>query len=402
MAADVRRVVIIVLDGLGVGATPDAAVYSDGGADTLGHIRAVTRDFSLPNLSSLGLYRLLNPPVSAPQPVGAYGRMRERSQGKDTTTGHWELAGVVVERPFPTYPRGFPQDVIGEFERRIGTRTLGNCTASGTEIIQRLGPEHVRTGYPIVYTSADSVFQIAAHETVVPLERLYALCREARAMLGAPPFEAHRVARVIARPFTGDATAGFVRTPNRRDFSVEPDGVTVLDRAAADGVRVVGIGKIEDIFARRGITNVVHTTTNDADVTATVHALQAYGDRRTIVFANLVDFDMLWGHRRDPAGYYRGLQAFDRRLPEIQTAMRDGDLLVVTADHGNDPTFTRHTDHTREYVPLLCWSCAPGFRAGVDLGVRESFADVAATVARHLGVPWGGAGCDLWDEVFTL
>jgi phosphopentomutase len=316
------------------------------------------------------------------EPLGAYGRLTEISPGKDTTTGHWELMGVPLERPFPTYPDGFPKDLISEFERRIGRRILGNYPASGTVIIQELGAEHVRSGKPIVYTSADSVFQIAAHEEVIPVDELYRYCQIARELLTGE----HAVGRVIARPFVGEP-GNFTRTERRKDFSLTPPKDTLLDVLKADGTAVMGVGKIEDIFAHRGLTQSSHTLNNMAGVDAVLGFMATDADG--LVFANLVDFDMLYGHRNNPRGYADALEEFDIRLPEIKTALCKGDVLMLTADHGNDPT-TPSTDHSRERVPILV--TGPQVRRGTDLGTRDSFADVAASIADLLGVAWGGAG----------
>ncbi|MCU0722170.1 MAG: phosphopentomutase, partial [Planctomycetes bacterium] len=342
-----RRVFWIVLDGVGIGALPDAAAYGDAGADTLGHVIAA-RGLEAPALAGLGLARLARLPEPAGGVRGAWGRLVERSPGKDTTTGHWELAGLVLDRPFPVYPRGFPPEVLRPFEEAIGRPVLGNVAASGTEIIRLLGDEHAATGRPIVYTSADSVFQIACHESVVPPERLYDWCRIARGILAGP----HAVSRVIARPFEGPSGA-YVRTERRRDFSVPPPGDTLLDLLAARGLDVVGVGKIEDIFAGRGLTSARHTG-NNAEGTAELLRL-AGEDFRGLCFANLVDFDMLYGHRRDAEGFGRALEAFDRALPALLARLRPGDLLVLTSDHGNDPLHAG-SDHTRESVPLLAWA----------------------------------------------
>ena len=313
--------------------------------------------------------------------LGAYGRLTEVSAGKDTTTGHWELCGLILERPFPVYPDGFPPALMREFEAAIGRETLGNYPASGTEIIKDLGEEHLRTGKPIVYTSADSVFQVAAHEEVIPVEELYRICLSARELLRGE----HAVGRVIARPFVGRPGA-FRRTERRRDYSLVPPGETILDALKAAGREVVGIGKIEDIFAGQGLTESDHTGNNMAGVDAILRCLTTAGDG--LIFANLVDFDALYGHRNDVRGYADALEAFDRRLPEIFDRMDEGDVLVITADHGADPT-TPGTDHTRERVPILV--AGRPIRPGVDLGARASFADLAATVGDLLGVPWGGA-----------
>jgi phosphopentomutase len=374
MAAMFRRVFWIILDGLGIGALPDAGLYGDAGTDTLGHIVSA-RGLSAPFLAGLGLSRLAPLPSPPGGVRGAWGRLAERSPGKDTTTGHWELAGLVLEKPFPTYPQGFPPEVLDPFEKAIGRRVLGNVPESGTEILRRLGDEHVATGRPIVYTSADSVFQIACHEAVVPPGELYAICRTARGILAGP----HAVSRVIARPFEG-ASGAYVRTERRRDFSLPPPGDTLLDRLAARGFDVIGVGKIEDIFAGRGLTASVHTG-NNAEGTEEILRL-ARSDFRGLCFANLVDFDMLYGHRRDPEGFGRALEAFDRALPRLFEAMGGDDLLLLAADHGNDPLHPG-SDHTREYAPLLAWG--PRAAREAPLGTLP-MADVGATVAENFGV----------------
>lgn len=375
----VHRVVLIVLDSVGVGELRDAAGYGDAGSNTVGNLSRAVGGLVLPNLGMLGLgnlTRIVGVPPEA-RTLGAYGKMAEASAGKDTTTGHWELAGIYSPIPFPTYPHGFPAEVIDEFEQRIGRKTLGNYPASGTVIIQDLGEEHLRSGFPIVYTSADSVFQIAAHEQVIPLDDLYEMSRVALALLE----DGRRIARVIARPFLGEPGA-FIRTENRRDFSCPPPELTLLDRLVAAGYEVSAVGKIEDIFAHRGITRSVHTTNNMDGITQTVTYMRE--GHPGLIFTNLVDFDMLYGHRNDPRGYAAALQAVDFRLPEIMAAMEDSDVLIVTADHGCDPT-TPSTDHSREYVPLLVYGSH--IMPGVDVGVRQTFADVAATVAEWFGLP---------------
>ena len=378
------RIVIIVLDSAGVGELPDAGRYGDEGSSTLPHTARAVGGLRVPELEALGLGRIVSiegvRPLPAPR--GAYGKLAERSAGKDSTTGHWELLGVIVDRPFPTYPRGFPPDLIAAFERAIRTSTLGNEVASGTEIIARLGPEHQRTGYPIVYTSADSVFQVAAHEDVIPVQRLYEICLAARRLLTGP----HAVSRVIARPFVGSPGA-YTRTDRRRDFSLPPTAPTVLDAVTAQGLEVVGIGKISDLFAGRGVTRSIHTR-DDLDGMAQTGAAMT-STARGIIFTNLVDLDSKFGHRNDPAGYARDLEAIDAALPQVMGRVRPDDLVVITADHGNDPT-TGSTDHAREYVPVLFGG--PAVRGGVDLGVRSTFADVGATVADALGIPWEGPG----------
>lgn len=372
------RVVLIVLDGVGIGALPDAEAYGDTGANTLLHVAEACGGLCLPTLQALGLGNILPlpgvPPVKVP--TAGYGRMRERSAGKDTTTGHWELAGVLQAEPFPTYPQGFPPEIITAFRRETGLDPLGNVAASGTEILRRLGEEHLRSGRPIVYTSADSVFQIAAHEEIIPVERLYEICRIARRLL-----DPYRIGRVIARPFLGRCAADFKRTPRRHDFSLPPTAPTVLDRLAAAGCTVYGVGKIRDIFTGRGVTNYVYSENNADGMEKTLTALEQVG--RGLVFTNLVDFDMLYGHRLDGPGFGRALEAFDRWLPTLLAALADDDLLLITADHGCDPT-TAGTDHSREYVPLLAWHRR--LAGGQNLGERESFADVAATVAEAFGL----------------
>ena len=378
------RVIVIVLDSAGVGELPDAGRYGDEGSSTLPHTARAVGGLRVPELEALGLGRIVSiegvRPLPAPR--GAYGKLAERSAGKDSTTGHWELMGVIVDRPFPTYPRGFPPDLIAAFERAIRTSTLGNEVASGTEIIARLGPEHQRTGYPIVYTSADSVFQVAAHEDVIPVQRLYEICLTARRLLTGP----HAVSRVIARPFVGSPGA-YTRTDRRRDFSLPPTAPTVLDAVTAQGLEVVGIGKISDLFAGRGVTRSIHTR-DDLDGMAQTGAAMT-STARGIIFTNLVDLDSKFGHRNDPAGYARDLEAIDAALPQVMGRVRPDDLVVITADHGNDPT-TGSTDHAREYVPVLFGG--PAVRGGVDLRVRSTFADVGATVADALGIPWEGPG----------
>lgn len=375
----INRAIVIVLDSVGVGELPDAADYSDVGSNTLAHIAEAVDGLHLPNLAEMGIGNIVS--MRGVEPVASasacYGKMAERSAGKDTTTGHWELMGIVTEKPFPTYPHGFPPEVISEFERRIGRKVLGNKVASGTEIIQELGEEHIRSGRPIVYTSADSVFQIACHEDVVPVEELYEMCRIARNILTAP----HNVQRVIARPFTGNPGA-FVRTERRRDFALEPEGETLMDLIVSRGGEVIGIGKIEDIFAGRGVTKAVHASGNAECVKATLSAI--LNGEGTLVFTNLVDFDMLYGHRNDPTGYARALEDFDAAVPRLTESLRNEDVMIITADHGCDPT-TPSTDHSREYVPLLVYSRS--LAHGVDLGVRETFSDVACTLADLLNIP---------------
>ena len=380
----INRVILLVLDSVGAGAMPDAASFGDSGADTLGHIfERMGKTYSLPNLASLGLYNIIprKQPATQEKLSGAFGKMACASAGKDTTVGHWELAGNILKKPFPTYPKGFPKQIIEEFEKRIGTKTLGNKTASGTEIIKELGEEHIRTGYPIVYTSADSVFQVAAHESRFGLEKLYSACKAAREMLTGE----HAVARVIARPFTGEP-GNFKRTENRRDYSLSPAKKTILDLTAENGGTVVAVGKIKDIFNGRGITDVMATHSNN---TGMAYTLDAVSDKvpapgkKCLIFSNLVDFDMLWGHRRDVTGYAGALQEFDKFLPALLGKLLDEDILIITADHGCDPTYTAHTDHTREYVPLLVYG--KEVRKGASLGTRSTMADVAQTIADIFG-----------------
>jgi phosphopentomutase len=367
------RVVLLIFDSVGIGEMPDAAAYGDAGSDTLGHI-AASRPLRLPNLCALGLANIRPFPHLAPaaEPAGCYGRCALASPGKDTTTGHWEIAGIHLARPFPLYPHGFPPEVLGEFERRIGRRALGNCTASGTEIIERLGEEHLRTGRPIVYTSADSVFQVAAHEDVVPLAELYRMCETAREILRGP----HEVGRVIARPFTGSPGA-FVRDgAARHDYAVPPPAGMLLDRLAERGVPVWSVGKVAEVFLGRGIAHSIKTRNNDEGMSQTIAALGELP--RGLIFANLVDFDMLYGHRNDVAGYAAALEAADCRLAALTAALGGDGQLILTADHGNDPT-TPSTDHSREYVPLLIFG--PRAKRGVNLGTRATLADIGQSVA---------------------
>jgi phosphopentomutase len=386
------RICLIVLDSVGMGEMPDAAAWGDAGADTLGHI-CETRVVKLPHLQAWGLgnaHTLKNiPPVESPR--SAYGRCALRSNGKDTTTGHWEMAGIILEKAFPTYPQGFPPEIIDEFVRETKVPgILGNYAASGTEIVKELGAEHVRTGKPIVYTSADSVFQIAAHEGVIPVPRLYEICETARKILRGR----HEVGRVIARPFLGEPGA-FQRTENRHDYAVPPPHENLLETISGAGLSVVAVGKIASIYDSAGVTQDLPGKNNDQSIDQTIKALAA--DSRGLIFSNLVDFDMLYGHRRDPEGYARALEHFDARLPEITSAMRDSDLLIITADHGNDPTY-RGTDHTREYVPLLVYGSRS--RAGVNLGTRASLADIGQTVAQNFGLRLG-AGESFLSDVMT-
>ncbi|WP_010249887.1 phosphopentomutase [Acetivibrio cellulolyticus] len=373
-----KRAVIIVLDSVGMGELPDAEKYGDRGSNTLGNIASSVGDFSLPNLEALGLGNIDNMAgiKKSDKPCGCFGRMAEKSAGKDTTTGHWEISGVILKNPFPVYPDGFPKEVIDTFEKAINTKVIGNIAASGTEIIKMLGDQHVKTGYPIVYTSADSVFQIAAHEDVVPVEKLYEMCQKARDMLTGE----HAVGRVIARPFNG-TSGNYKRTERRRDFSLDPLGKTLLDYLKEKGQMVKAVGKIEDIFNRRGITDAVHTHNNMDGVDKTLDYLK--DSFEGLLFTNLVDFDMLYGHRNDIKGYANAMVEFDNRLPEILNALKDDDILFITADHGCDPT-TESTDHSREYVPLVVYGNK--IKSNINLGTRSSFSDIAATIAEYLGI----------------
>ena len=373
-----NRITLIVLDGAGIGEMPDAEAWGDKGSDTFGHILE-SRSVHLPNMQRYGLgnIRPLKGVSSLPEPQGSYGRCALLSNGKDTTTGHWEMAGIILEKAFPTYPNGFPQSIVDKFIRETGVPgILGNVPASGTEIIKELGAEHVKTAKPIVYTSGDSVFQIAAHEQIIPLRKLYEMCETARRMLDGP----NKVGRVIARPFLGEP-GGFYRTENRHDYAVPPPRENLLVSLADEGLDVVCIGKIASIYDSNGVTEDRTAKNNQQSIDQTIDALN--GDSRGLIFSNLVDFDMLFGHRRDTEGFAKALEHFDSRLPEIETAMRDDDLMIITADHGNDPTF-RGSDHTREYAPLLVFGKQA--RSGVDLGNRDSLADIGQTIADNFGL----------------
>ncbi|MGE0392778.1 MAG: phosphopentomutase [Vicinamibacterales bacterium] len=369
------RVFVVVLDSVGAGELPDAALYGDDGSDTLGNI-ARQVPLALPHLRSLGLDRVAAIGGVPGAARGAFGRMAEQSPGKDSVTGHWEMMGVVLDHPFPTFPQGFPAEVIAEFERRIGRRTIGNVVASGTAIIDALGAEHIRTGAPIVYTSADSVFQIAAHEGVIPVDEQYRICEAAFDLVG----RGMGVGRVIARPFVGEPGA-FTRTANRHDYALEPFGETVLDRLTAAGVPVLSVGKVSDLFAGRGVPRALHQASDAEGMAHLSEALETVD--RGLVFANLVDFDTQYGHRNDTPGYAANLERFDAWLGPVLDRLRPADLLVITADHGNDPT-TPSTDHSREYVPVL--AVGPRVPAGVDLGTRTTFADLGQTVAENFAV----------------
>ena len=384
----ITRVILIVMDSVGCGELADADLYDDQGSDTLGHI-ADAVPLRVPTLRSLGLGRVARIGGNAPAPIGAAGRMAEASPGKDSVTGHWELMGIVLDRPFPTFPQGFSKEIIAEFERRIGRTSIGNVVASGTEIIDALGPEHMRTGAPIIYTSADSVFQIAAHERIVPIDELYRYCDEAFDLVG----RGMGVGRVIARPFEGEP-GSFVRTSNRRDYALDPFEDTLLDRLSTAGQPVVGIGKIEDLFAGRGLTRAIHTRSDDHGMDVVMEELATTD--RGLIFVNLVDFDTKFGHRNDVPGYAGNLERFDARLAHLLPQLLPTDLLIVTADHGNDPA-TPSTDHSREHVPLLV--AGASVKAGVDLGTRTTFADVGQTLAEIFGLAPMAAGTSFLGEI---
>jgi phosphopentomutase len=381
------RVILIVLDGAGCGALPDAAAYGDAGSNTLGNVAAAV-PLRIGHLRTLGLGRLVPLDGDAAEPRGAYGRMGEVSAGKDSITGHWEMMGLRLTEPFATFPDGFPDDLIAQFEQRIGRRTLGNVAASGTAIIEQLGEEHLRSGSPIVYTSADSVFQIAAHEDVIPVPDLYRICETAFDLV-APL----RVARVIARPFRGTPGA-FVRTSNRHDYALPPAGETLLDRLTAAGIPVIAIGKINDLFAGRGIATAIPTTSDRDGMERLLQAMDRH--ERGLIAVNLVDFDTVYGHRNDVGGYAKNLESFDASLADVLRASRESDLLVITADHGNDPT-TPSTDHSREYVPLLV--SGRGVPPGIDLGTRLTFADLGQTIAANFGVGRLANGISFLEEI---
>ena len=390
-----KRAIIIVLDSVGIGEMPDAAKYGDEGSNTLVNIKKARPEMDLKNLCTLGLGNIDGKDIEilgkVNSPCGCFGKMAEASNGKDTTTGHWEMAGIITENPFPTFTKnGFPYEVMRQLEEVNGDMGfLGNLAASGTEIINILGDEHVRTGFPIVYTSADSVMQIAAHEDVVPVEKLYKICQNARKILSGP----YAVARVIARPFTG-TSGNYTRTKNRRDFSLEPTGETILDIISSKGDDVIAIGKIEDIFQHRGITLADHTTNNNDGIEKTIEYIKK--PSTGLIFTNLVDFDMVYGHRNDVDGYKKGLEYFDSKLPEILDSLNDDDLLFITADHGCDPT-TESTDHSREYVPILCYGKKA--KSGVNLGTRSTFADLGKTILDYLEIKNTLPGTSFLNEI---
>jgi len=386
-----KRVIWIVLDSVGIGEMPDAMEYGDRDVNTLAHVYKHCNGLNIDHMIELGLGNIdgITFLPKSKGPKGSFARLAEKSKGKDTTTGHWEMVGIYTEVPFPTYPNGFPKEIMEAFENKIGTRTIGNCAASGTAIIEELGVEHMKTGYPIVYTSADSVFQIAANEDIIPLTKLYEMCEIARNMLVGE----HEVARVIARPFTGKEQS-FTRTPNRRDFAVTPTAPNLLTYCKDANIPVIAIGKIEDIFAKQGITQAIHTKSNLEGIQVTIDSMNQYDEG--IIFTNLVDFDMKWGHRNDPEGYGKGLEEFDSKLPEIIKAMTSEDILFITADHGCDPT-TKGTDHTREYVPLMIYGKC--IKTANNLGTRSSFADIGQTICELFELPNLSIGTSFLKEI---
>ncbi|MDP2960745.1 MAG: phosphopentomutase [candidate division Zixibacteria bacterium] len=389
----IKRVILIVLDSCGVGELPDASIYDDQGSNTLGNTAKKVGGLNLPNLEKLGLGNIEPIMGVLPQksPLACHGKMGELSPGKDSTTGHWEIAGVILKKPFPVYPDGFPEKIIHKFKKAIGIEVLGNKAASGTEIIKELGEEHLRSGKPIVYTSADSVFQIAAHEDKIPVNRLYRFCLIAREILSGK----NAVARVIARPFEGEP-GSFNRTVRRKDFSLPPPEKTILDILKENKIEVIGIGKIEDLFAGEGLSKSIHTKDNRDGMDNLIKVM--IEGKKGLIFINLIDFDMLWGHRNDFKGFAKGLEDFDRRLIEVLGLLTPEDLLIITADHGCDPT-TPSTDHSREYVPVLVYG--EKIKKGIDLGVRKSFSDVAATLAEIFKVPDTGKGESLWRVIYV-
>lgn len=374
----INRVIIIVMDSVGIGELPDAKDFNDEGSNTIGNISKQLGGLSLPNLQKLGLGNIdgIEGIEKYENPIGCFGKSLEKSPGKDTTTGHWEIAGIILDNPFPTYPNGFPKELINEFERRIGTKVLGNYAASGTKIIEELGDLHVKTGYPIVYTSADSVFQIAAHEDIISVDKLYEICSIARDLLKGK----HAVGRVIARPFIGQS-GEYKRTPNRKDFSLKPPKKTMLNFISEAKMEVWAVGKIEDIYAGYGITKAVHTKNNMDGILKTIEYIKE--PCRGLIFTNLVDFDMVYGHRNDVLGYANALKEFDSMIPQIIDVLKDDDVLVITADHGCDPT-TISTDHSREYIPILFYG--KSLKSNVNLGIRKTYADIGKTITELLNV----------------
>jgi phosphopentomutase len=389
-----KRVILIVLDACGVGELPDAKDYGDIGAATIPNIAEAMDGLTMPNCERLGLGNIVPIRGVTPSrtPTGCFGKMAAISSGKDSTSGHWEITGVILDRPFPLYPNGFPKKLVTEFEKRAGVRTIGNITASGTEIIGRLGERHMETKELILYTSADSVFQLAAHEDIIAIERLYNICQIAREFLSGE----HAVGRVIARPFKSEAGA-FVRTANRRDFSLAPPSDTILDKLHKSNIPVSGIGKINDLFAGRGLDYSIKAHDNNEIMEKVIDRMQhqSYG----LIFANLVDFDMLWGHRNDTEAFGTGLEQFDKKLPEILEATNKDDLLVLSSDHGCDPTLKHSTDHTREYVPLMVYG--EGTKTGINLGTRKTFADIASTLAEIFNIDYTFPGVSFFGELYN-
>ena len=387
-----NRIIWIVIDSVGVGALPDAKSFGDEGVNTLGHIVKEFSDIKIPNMIKLGLGNIdgIDYINNIDSPIGSFGRCNEVSQGKDTTTGHWEMTGLLVDTPFKTFENGFPKEIIDEFERRTGRKVVANKPASGTAILDEFGEHQMKTGDVIVYTSADSVFQIAAHEDIIPLEELYEMCKTAREIMMGE----YAVARVIARPYVGSCNGQFERTSNRRDYSLNPFDKTVLDNIKEKGLDVIGVGKIEDIFNGQGITEAIHTKDNMDGVDQTINYIKK--DNKGLIFTNLVDFDSKYGHRRNIKGYKEALEEFDARIPEIIEAMNDKDILIINADHGNDPAY-KGTDHTREYIPLLVYG--KDIKEGINLGTRNSFADIGATVADILNVSKTKNGTSFKEEV---
>ena len=392
---DIKRAVVIVLDGVGAGEAPDAAAYGDIGSNSLGNTARVVGGLHTPNLERIGLGHITS--ILGVEPViptqGAYGKMRPASAGKDSVTGHWELMGICLLEPFPTYPNGFPPEVLAEFKRLTGLDILGNKPASGTEIIKELGVEHMCTGKPIVYTSADSVFQIAAHEDVIPVSRLYELCLTSRKMLTGK----HAVGRVIARPFIGTEPSNFKRTLNRRDYPLASPSDTILDKLYAAGKKVYGTGKIDDLFGGRGLSGSKHSEDNKSSVQGLLEYLDE--EFEGLIFSNLIEFDMVYGHRNDARGYADALETFDHVIPEIKKKLRPTDIVMIVADHGVDPT-TPGTDHSREYIPLLVFG--PGIKANTDLGIRNTFCDVGATLAEIFKLDPPTTGSSFLNEILSV
>lgn len=386
-----KKAIVIVLDGVGIGNAPDAKIYNDEGSNTLGNIAKALGKIELPNLQKLGLEKIVNLNSNVDEVIGCYGKMKEVSKGKDSTTGHWELGGLISEKQFPVYPNGFPDEIIQKFLKENNLKgILGNKAASGTEIIKELGEEHIRTGFPIVYTSADSVFQIAAHEEVIPVERLYEICKITRekVMIGE-----HSVGRIIARPFIG-SNGNFTRTYRRKDFALEPNGEVVFDVLKKNGIKTIGIGKINDLFAYRNIDVQIKTKNNLDGILQTIEKIKS--ESNSYIMTNLVDFDMLYGHRNDVLGFYNALKEFDSYLPEIINSMSEDDILFITADHGNDPTYPG-TDHTRELVPILVYGKKS--KKNVDLGLRETFADLAKTICDFYQIQNNLQGKSFLDKI---